>query len=514
MRVILLSLFTFLLSGVAIADERAITENLNRLQLLQIKVSQHCLNNPNSQSLQVRIDGRNYRCPELITVTHLLQEQVAEEVARHRENCEEENRRPPHSALATQAARIAQRSAACRPSPDREGCAGKFACGILSAVTFPIATLAARMSESPAVRQCTDQAHGMPACVANLFRGIFDSIWSTLTVIWDLGRAAVTTAGEWLGLVRRSEATTSERAMMAQQAGPGFLSRLASDPAGTMSKMASDLFAVIQESALNHYGCEEWSGAAFISNCVRPMTTWDCGTCQQKMQVFCGIAGYAVGEIASAFLTGGLFYGVRTAVQGAVKLGAVPSRTVAAFMGRTFPRASTEVAEAAARVRNLAANGFTVAQNRLFDAWHAVSHSQVTRAIATAARNTGVTTISRATLKPISLYLHAMERASHAGLTLASNAAPGAVVAGTLAARGARIADHSMELTLHGEHLRHLNEKGEARERRLAQEAQASPNTRRTTSRPPSHAVQPTRTGGEAARQVPRQRNATRPSHE
>ncbi len=505
MRIILLTLFTFLLSGIASADERAITENLNRLQLLQVKVSQHCLNNPNSQSVQIRIDGRNYRCPELITVTNLLREQVAEEVARHRENCEEENRRPQHNALAAQAATIAQRAAACPPSPDRQGCVGKFACGILSAVTFPVASLAARMSQSPTVRQCADQARGMPSCLANLMRGIFDSMWSMITLVWDLGRAGVTAAGEWLGLIRRSEATTSERAMMAQQAGPGFLSRLASDPAGTISKMASDLFEAVQESAMSHYGCEEWSGAPFVSNCLKPMTTWDCGTCQQKTQVFCGIAGYAAGEIGTAFLTGGLFSGAKIALTGAVKLGAGPSRTVAAFMGRTFPRASEEVAQAAGRVRNLAANGFTAAQNRLFDAWNALSNSQVTRAIATAARTTHVTTISRATLKPIGVYLSAMDNAFIAGAAAVDN-----VAAAVRGAAGARIADQAMGATA---------SPGLTVEAPLAAQrggravtpptTQTTPGTPRTQNQTTPRVTQPASTGQQATPELPPPGNIT-----
>ncbi len=509
MRVIFLTLFTFLISGIASGNERELTEKMNRLQLLQAKVSQHCLNNPNSRNVQVRIEGRNYRCPELITVTNLLREQVAEEVARHRENCQEENRRPQHAALATQAATIAQRAATCPPSPDRQGCAGKFACGILTAVTFPIASLAARMTESPAVRQCTDQARGMPACLANLFRGIFDSMWSMITLVWDLGRAAVTATGEWLGLIRRSEATTSERAMMAQQAGPGFLSRLASDPAGTIRKMASDLFDAVQESAMNHYGCEQWSGAPFVSNCLRPMTTWNCGTCQQKTQVFCGIAGYAVGEIGTAFLTGGIFSGAKIAVQGAVKLGAGPSRTVAAFLGRTFPRTSAEVAEAAGRVRNLAANGFTAAQNRLFDAWNAISNSQVTRAIATAARTTGVTTISRATLRPIAVYLSAMDRAFVAGASAVDT-----VAAGVRGAAGARIADQAMGVTqpsgLTVEATPAAQRGGRAATTPTTQTPPATPRTRTT----PTTTAQTARAEGEATAQGPRQGSATRAADE
>jgi hypothetical protein len=503
MRVIILALFSLLVAGGTSANDAALTQKMERLRRLQERVSQQCLNNPNARNVQVRIDGRNYRCPELITVTNLLRDQLAEEIEKHKEDCEQENRRPPHAALAAQAATIAQRSASCAPSPDRLQCPGKFACGLLSAVTFPVATLAARLSESPTVRQCTDQARGMPACLANLVRGIFDSMWSMITLVWDLGRAAVTGTGEWLGLIRRSEATTSERAMMAQQASPGFLQRLASNPAETIKKLAKDLYEAVEESARNHYGCEQWSGTPFVSNCLKPMSNWNCGTCQQKTQVFCGIAGYAIGEIGTAFLTGGVVSGAKLALTGAVKLGAVPSRTVAVFMARTFPRSSAEVAEAAGRVRTLAANGFTAAQNRLFDAWNAIANSSVTRAIGNAARTSGVSTVSRATLRPVAVYLSALDRAFGAGMAAVDNTA-----AAARGAAGARIADEAMGVTPPGLTV----------ETALAQR-NARPSTSAAQTQTPAHTTPPTpatavaRENGDAAAQTTRP-NATRAAEE
>lgn len=439
MRVIILFLLSMVISGLSFASEKAIQQKMEKLKQLQDRVSKECINNPNAKNYSIKIDGKVMKCPELLVVTDLLRKQLAEDIQKHKAACEEENKKSAATTLAGEAANIAEKSVECTPSPDQTQCLGKFACGVLS-VSVPVAPIAALLTKNPTVKECAAQAKQMPGCLANVLRGIFDSIWGALTMIWDVGKWAVTSVGEWLGLVKQSEASTSEKAMMAQQASPGFLKQFVSNPVETMKNMAKGLYESIEDAAINHYGCEKWSGVPFTSTCLKPMSTWKCGTCQQKAQVWCGIAGYAAGEIGTAFLTGGLVSGGKIALKGAVRLASGPAKNVSSFMGKTFPKASSAVAEAASKVKNLAAAGFTAAQTKLFSAWDKLANSSLTKAISTAATKSGAKAVTKTALKPISAYLNAMDKAFVAGMNSVDNLAGRSAKA----AAAAKVADEAM----------------------------------------------------------------------
>jgi hypothetical protein len=433
------------ISGLSFASEEAIKSKMEKLKQLQDRVSKECINNSNAANYSVKIDGKEMKCPELLLVADMLRKQLDEEIARHKVKCESENKNSPATTLAGQAADIAKKAEQCEPSPDSKMCGAKFACGFLS-VTVPIAPIASLLTKNKEVQECAAQAKQMPGCLANVLRGIFDSIWSAVTMIWDVGKWAVTSVGEWLGLVKKAEASTSEKAMMAQQASPSFLKQLVTSPIQTMKAMAKSMYDSIEDAAVNHYGCEKWSGIPFTSTCLKPMTTWKCGSCQQKAQVWCGIAGYAAGEIGTAFLTGGLVSGGKIALKGAVRLASGPAKNVAAFIGKTFPKVSVEVAEAAVKLKNLASLGFTAAQTKLFSAWEKVSNSALTKAISTAATKSGAKAATSIALKPVSVYLKAMDDAFLAGMNTVDKFA----ARSAKAAAGAKIADEALGVATPG----------------------------------------------------------------
>jgi hypothetical protein len=428
--------YSFMIFG---STEAQLQSRIDDLKKLQDRIIKECINNPHAEKYSVKMDGKILKCPELILTADVLRKKLDEDIQKHRQKCEAEAKKNAHTKLASQAATIAQKSVACQPAPDKDQCLGKLTCAMIS----PVAAVAGLLGNSEA-KKCAAEAKnltGIPSCVGNLARGIFDSIWTFVGLIGDAGKWVVTSVGEWTGLIRESEAQTSEKLMMAQQASPGFLKEFSDDPAGVMKKMAADLYAAIEEAAINHYGCLKWSGAPFVSTCQSPMETWDCGTCQQKAQVWCGIGGYAVGEIGSAFLTGGIVSGAKIALKGAVRVGAGPAKNIADFLGKTFPKASAEVSEAAAKVKLMASAGLSATQYKLFSAWQAVANSEVTKAIATAARKTGVSKVASLALRPVGAYLSAMDRAFVAGMEGVDQFAKG-----TKALMGAKIADEALEV--------------------------------------------------------------------
>lgn len=436
MRVILLILFSLLSVKLSFANEKELEAEQRRYKELQQKVAEQCINNKNSGNYSVSVSDQSYNCPQLIVITDRLKKEIDQKMSKFKEECEEKNKEEAlHASLAKEAVDIAEKSAECKPSPDRNNCLGKFTCSLFTAAApLKLAMSAAgRAFGSNSMKQCAAQKNSLPGCLVNVLKGIFDSIWSSLKMIWDVGKWATKKVGELFGIVKESEAKTSERAMMAQQAGPGFLKRLATEPLTLMRELANNLYKSLQDAAINHYGCEKWSGLPFRSTCLQPMTTWHCGTCQQKTQVYCGIAGFAAGEIGTAFLTGGLvsagkagIKGGATVLKAAVKLGSGPSKNVASFIGRTFPKSSVKVSKAAGTVKTLASVGLSASQRKLIAGWEAMKNSRLTNTIGGLSSTMSKSVVGKASsiaLKPVTLYLRAMDKAFMAGMNSVDNLA-------------------------------------------------------------------------------------------
>ncbi len=419
-----LLLFIFF-TGTAFAKSD-LDARMAQYKLLQSRVEKECLKNPKSNDYKITVDGKQISCKELIFITNQFRISIDKEVAELKA-CEE-NAKAPHNDLAASAGNILKNTPSCTPSPDSKQCLAKFGCSMLAA-TAPIKLLmkaSANVLNSPVMKSCAGQTND---CLVNVLRGVFDSIWSSLSLIWDIGKLAVTKTGELFGFVKKSEAATSDKAMAAQQAGPGFLKKLASDPIGTVQTLAKNLYDSLEQSAINHYGCEKWAGIPFTSKCLAPMSTWQCGSCAQKAQVYCGIAGYAVGEIGTALLTGGLVAGGKTVILGSVKLASGPAKNVAMFMGKTFPKASTKVAKAADSIGTLAKTALSAAEVKSIAVWNSIANSSTSKLLANSASKISSSAVGKVIgtgLKPIGWYLKAMDDAFRLGFNSVDNLASGA----------------------------------------------------------------------------------------
>lgn len=410
----------------------------------QSRVEKECINNRNAKNYQVEIDGKKLKCQDLIVITNQLRIQIDKEVAELKA-CEDESK-SVHKDLAVDASKIIEKTPVCKPSPDQKQCLAKFACATMAAATPMKAAmeLAGKAFNSAVLKECSGQSN---SCLLNVLRGIFDSIWTSLTTIWDLGKLAVTKTGELLGLIKQSEAETSERAMAAQQASPGFLKKLTTDPVGTVKTMAKNLYEALEEAAMNHYGCEKWAGIPFTSKCLAPMSTWNCASCAQKAQVYCGIAGYAVGEIGTALLTGGLLAGGKAVIVGSMKIAAGPAKNVAAFMGKTFPKATAVTTKAGEKISSVAKTTLTIAERRSVDVWRQVANSKTVEVIskaASAVSNSAVGRIVGTGLKPIGAYLSAMDKAFRLGYNSVDNIASKTTQVSQRVVTGSKLADEAM----------------------------------------------------------------------
>lgn len=438
--------FLFSLAGQAFGKSD-LDERMAQYKKLQSRVEKECLKNANSKNYQIEVDGKKLKCQELIVITNQLRLQIDKEVEELKA-CEEDPKSAP-LALAAATGKILEKADSCKPSPDQGQCLKQFGCATMAAVgpMKAMMEVAGKAFDSAALKECSGQSN---SCLLNVLRGIFDSIWSSLNLVWDLGKLAVTKTGELFGFVKKSEASTSERAMAAQQASPGFIDSITSDPVGTVKTMAKNLYESLEEAAMNHYGCEKWAGIPFTSKCLAPMSTWNCASCAQKSQVYCGIAGYAVGEIGTALITGGLLAGGKTIILSSIKIGAGPAKNVAQFMSKTFPKASSVTAKAGAKIGSVAKTTLTLAERKAIDTWGRIANSKTVEAISKGAKAVSESIVGKVVgtgLKPISVYLGAMDSAFKLGFNsvekLATRGARPAVVTQEVA-QGAKLADSAM----------------------------------------------------------------------
>ncbi len=415
-------------------DDLTLNARITQFEELQRTVLERCVNNPTSAEFSIVVDGQTLNCRDLLNVVHRLKAEIDRDVTALEASCAQPTVDSNVSQVTQASLRAAREAGSCPVQSRDSQCMGQVGCAALSVAVPIMGVLAGALG--PSVRQCSQVG---TACMQNFFRGIIDSIWSTLTAIWDLGRMGVTSARQALGLVSRSERATSERAMAAQQVHPSILDQFRRDPVGSLRRFASNVFQGLKTAAMNSYGCEQWSGRAFDSQCIRPMTNWDCASCQQKITVFCGIGGIAAGEIVTGFLTGGMAAGAAFIARGvattakAVARGARVSRAAAASMRaaqstlRTIPRSAEGLAEASRLATRAAATGgrvLSATERRAVRAWNAITAHPVSRSLDrafTAAGASPLAAVARGTLKPVAIYLDAIQAATVLGFRMVDN---------------------------------------------------------------------------------------------
>lgn len=412
----------------AIAADRTINQKITHLEELERRVAKDCINNPNSSKVKITVDNKSLNCPQLLVVTKRLHDNIDKEVS-SLETCDIAQSQADD--LAANALAVANKAGACPVKSEDNQCLGEFGCTMMSAVAPFAAFIGSKLDNNK--NSCLSKGlSSAGGCLANVMKGIFDSLWGLLTAVWDIGKAAVLSVADWMGIIEKSEKQSSDKLLAAQQASPGFLKQFAANPIQTIKTLTSSLYNGIRDAAFESYGCEQWSGAPFVSRCLKPMSNWDCATCQQKLQVMCGVAGYALGEIPTAILTGGLVAGGKAIAIGtmkAIKAGAEAGKlsSMAASAVKAIPKGA-EGLEAANRAALALAQGskrvLTAAEKQALKAWKAVEESATAKAIAEAAGKVSqsvVGDVTKMALKPAAIYVDALEAGFKVGYSSVDN---------------------------------------------------------------------------------------------
>ena len=156
-------------------------------------------------------------------------------------------------------------------------------------------------------------------CFAEIFHGIFNSIVTNLKgLLVDLpvlaGKAVAYTyekskqaASDFWDKLWTVEENTSDKLLLVSSQNDSSISQMITDSLGFMKTVGGALMEMLNRHIKKSYGCEKWSGTPYTSTCLQPMQSWDCATCNQRLNAICGIVGLLGGEIVSAYLVGGIF---------------------------------------------------------------------------------------------------------------------------------------------------------------------------------------------------------------
>lgn len=147
----------------------------------------------------------------------------------------------------------------------------------------------------------------------------FDSSWDLLKILSSKAKQSLS---EFWTSTTSSEnhSSSSQLALANASEDPGVFDMLVNDFSGTMDKLWSAFVASIKLWMKTDVFCQKWSGTPHLSNCTKPLDTFDCISCKETLRGLCAISGPIVSEVVPAFLTGGLSVAAKYGAKGASQI--------------------------------------------------------------------------------------------------------------------------------------------------------------------------------------------------
>lgn len=202
----------------------------------------------------------------------------------------------------------------------------------------------ARGDGKTVVPGCLDGT-GKSNCIVEIVAGVIKDFWYNATSIWQL----VKMGKDALATMDKAQSKSSESMLAASQQAPSVIAQYKKDKVGFIKRMADEFLADIEHEIKTTFGCEKWSGAPHVSECLKPMSTWDCATCDQRLNAMCGVTGFLAGEAlvawASGLLLSGAKVGLKVSAQTAVRANAILTKAIPA-VGRVEAKVATVAVKA------------------------------------------------------------------------------------------------------------------------------------------------------------------------
>jgi len=256
----------------------------------------------------------------------------------------------------------------CPGIGDAAQCMGELTCNLLTSVVPMAGAARNAFKDHPVFANCGSSGGN---CFTNMGKAIWDNLWDTVVGIYDLAALGVSWVGDQLGSLFAAEDATSNRGIAATEISESQLDQFIADPVTYLYNLGGQLMGMLGSSISSRYGCAEWTGTPHASECTRPMS-WECASCDEKLNMACGVTSYVGATLVTSFFTGG----ATAAAQITSKLAATSVITVA----RTIPGAA-RIAETMAVAGKLSRGGAGLLGGTIRQVWNAVMGSRSVQAI-------------------------------------------------------------------------------------------------------------------------------------
>jgi hypothetical protein len=202
----------------------------------------------------------------------------------------------------------------------KKNCTNDFLCAAAASATFGIPIK---------VGKC--DLH-RDSCLMNAIGAILKSLWETVKGLaslagkviagvasdaWKATKNATKSVLNWFGASYKIDNASSYKCVQLAKSGGGMIANFIKDPTGSMKKFFNGIWTGINQWMMQDAFCQEWSGGAHVSKCLKPSSGWECLSCKEKINGTCTIAGYLATELAAAFFTGGAATAVKMTGVGA-----------------------------------------------------------------------------------------------------------------------------------------------------------------------------------------------------
>lgn len=229
------------------------------------------------------------------------------------------------------------------------------ACSLMSSVfsSGPVASIGANAiinnfvpeAQRAEARSCVNSDN---SCLSQAIWGVVQNVISNIQGLWELGKMAVKGIGRLFGFGQAEDASADQHGLLAQ-----FGADVKNDDVGLwqasknlIGGFLDGMWKAIKDGTRNQFSCVKWEGGVggtrVGAKCLEAAPSFECATSQQKINMACGVIGFAAGEIVTAFLTGGTVRGASLVGKGLSKLskaagvGARVSRIPGIGMARTM----------------------------------------------------------------------------------------------------------------------------------------------------------------------------------
>lgn len=189
----------------------------------------------------------------------------------------------------------------CPGIGDANQCMSGLACNLATSMIPLAGAVRNTFRNHPVFASCGSSGGN---CFSNIGKAIWDNLWDTVVGLYDLASMGISWVGDQLGSLFSAEDATSSRGIAATEVSDSQLSQFLADPVAYLYNFGAQLMGMIANSISSRYGCAEWTGVPHVSECTRPMS-WECASCDEKLNMVCGVTGYIGATIVTSFFTGG-----------------------------------------------------------------------------------------------------------------------------------------------------------------------------------------------------------------